>query len=233
MFCFFYYNLNMRGRPITKIELIAIKKLRETGHSLPEICKILKRRSSTIHRFAKNVKVLPEYVNILRQKQGGSMKRSKKLWQKSVTQVKELLKKITHRDKLFILAALYWGEGTKKELNIINSDPKLIRVFISCLEEIGIKKNDLRISLRIYDNIDSNKAKEYWSKVCGINKTNILNVNVLIGKKIGKLPFGMCRVRVTKSAKSFKLIMSMIGFIKSQIIPAPIVQWIERGTPKP
>lgn len=208
----------MKGRPVTKEEIIKIKKLREIGHSLPEICKILKRRSSTVHRYAKDVVVLPEYKNILRQKQGGSIKRAEKSWKIADNKAVALLEKINRRDKLFILAALYWGEGTKRELNIINSDPKLIQVFIACLEEIGIKRKDLRVTLRIYGDLGIAKVKKYWAEICGISIKSILSVNVLKGKKIGKLSYGMCRVRVTKSAESFKLIMSMIEFIKSDII---------------
>lgn len=208
----------MRGKLVTKSEIDKIKSLRETGHSLQEICKVLKRGNSTVHRFAKNVTILPEYTNILRQKRGGSINRAKKFWKIANDKAVSLLKQINKRDKLFILAALYWGEGTKRELNIINGDPKLIQVFIACLEEIGIGRKDLRVTLRIYGDLEIKKAKEYWAKICGINTKKILNVNILNGKKTGKLPYGMCRVRVTKSAGSFKLIMSMIDFIKTKII---------------
>jgi hypothetical protein len=208
----------MNGKPVTKTEIKKIKKLRETGHSLPEICRSLQRGSSIVHKFAKDVTVFPKYISVLRQKQGGSFNRSKKLWKTAENEAVTLLKKIDKRDKLLVLASLYWGEGTKNELNIINSDPKLIQVFISCLKEIGIKENDLRISLRLYNDININEAKKYWAKICKINIKNILSVNILRGKKTGKLPYGMCRIRVTKGGKSFKLIMSMIEFIKSQII---------------
>lgn len=208
----------MRGKPITKNEIKEIRRLRKTGHSLPEICKALNRGGSTVHRFAKDVVVIPKYVNILKQKQGGSINRSKNFWKKSKDKAAILLRRVSNRDKLFILASLYWGEGTKSELNIINSDPSLIKVFILCLKEIGIKKNDIRISLRIYDSIDIDDAKKYWAKVCEIDVNNILSVNILKGKKVGKLKYGMCRVRVTKSAESFKLIISMIEFIKIQIL---------------
>lgn len=207
----------MHGKLVTKNEINKIKRLRETGHSLPEICRALRRRSSTVHRFAKDVVILPEYRIILRQKQGGSINRAKEFWKKATNRAAFLLKKVTARDKLFILAALYWGEGAKKEFNIINSDPKLIQATISCLKEIGVKKRDLRISLRIYTDINITEAKKYWAKICGINTNAILNVNILSGKKTGKLPFGMCRVRITKGAEFFKLIMSMINFIKLQI----------------
>lgn len=207
----------MRGKPIAKKEIEKIIALRQTGHSLPEICRELKRRNSTVHRFIKNVVVLPEYINLLKQKQGGSINRSKKLWKESELKAIKLLGKIKKRDKFFILAAIYWGEGTKKELSLINSDPALIRVFLSCLEEIGINKKDLRVSLRIYENIKIDEAKKYWASICGIRMENILNVNILKGKKLGKLPYGMCRIRISKSGPYFKLIMSMIKIIKSKI----------------
>lgn len=216
-----WYALIMRGVLVTKREINKIRKLREKGHSLPEICRALKRGGSTVYKFAKDVVVLPEYFDSLKQKQGGSKNRSRIFWERAETKASCLLKKINKRDKLFVLAALYWGEGTKKELNIINSDPKLIQVFISCLQEVGVSKSGLRISLRVYKDINIDEAKKYWAKICGINKEHILNVNILAGKKIGKLPYGMCRIRVTKGAEAFKLIMSMIEFIKSQIIMPP------------
>ncbi|MFA6159743.1 MAG: hypothetical protein WC678_01475 [Parcubacteria group bacterium] len=207
----------MNGKKITKKEANQIKNLRKKGHSISEICTVLERGKSTVQRYIKGVVVLPEFVDILKKKQGGSIARAEKLWKESEYNARRLLKKISKKEKLLILAAIYWGEGTKKELNIINSDPDLIRVFISCIKEIGVDKNDLRVSIRIYDNININEAKKYWAKVCGINIKNIINVNVLKGKKEGKLLYGMCRVRVTNGAKSFKLIISMIKFIKKQL----------------
>lgn len=208
----------MNGKIVTKKEANQIKSLRQRGYSISEICKILGRGKSTIQRYVKKVVVLPEFADTLKRKQGGSIVRAERLWKESEYEAKKLLKKISKKEKLLILAAIYWGEGTKKELNIINSDPDLIRVFISCIKEIGVNQNDLRVSIRIYDSINIDEAKKYWAKVCGVNIKNIINVNVLKGKKEGKLPFGMCRVRVTNGAKSFKLIISMIKFIKNQLV---------------
>ncbi len=207
--------------------------MRETGHSLPEICKLLDRGGSTVFKYAKDVVVFPEYLGILKEKQGGSKARSKKQWNNSADRADNLLKKIGKRDKLLILASLYWGEGTKSGLDMINSDPLMVRVFIECLVEIGVRRKDLRISIRIYDDIDRFDAKKYWAGICGVDMEKILSINTIKGKKIGKLPYGMCRVRVTKGNEHFKLIMSMITFIKLQLIPASIVQRIEQGTPKP
>jgi hypothetical protein len=48
--------------------------------------------------------------------------------------------------------------------------------------------------------------------------SQIRSVNILKGKKVGKLEYGMCRVRVTKGERHFKLIMSMIDLIKSHLL---------------
>ena len=207
----------MRGKPVTKKEVETFVRLRQTGHSLPEIKKATGRGSATVFKYIQNVKVLEEYKQILRTKQGGSKARAEKGWKESSQRATRLLGTLTERDKLIILATLYWGEGTKRELNIINSDPELLRVFIECLLLIGVTRDMLRVTLRIFEDGSQKEAKRYWSQALKIPENSILGVNILEGKKLGKLKYGMCRVRVTKGAPHFKLIMSMIELLKSKI----------------
>ncbi len=61
------------------------------------------------------------------------------------------------------------------------------------------------------------KVKSFWAKIIGIDKKLFKGTDILIGKKNGKLEYGMCRIRVRKAGKHFKLIMSMIDLIKSKI----------------
>jgi hypothetical protein len=118
---------------------------------------------------------------------------------------------------MLILACLYWGEGNKTELNLINSDPNLIRVFVNCLKRLGVKDEDLLVSARIYEDLNPEKVKLFWAKTLRIHKDLIRSINVLNGKKLGKLKYGMCRVRVRKGARYFKIIMSVIDLIKSRL----------------
>lgn len=192
-------------------------KLRKTGHSLPEIRKVVARGNSTVFKYIKNVKVLPEYKDILRSKQGGSRNRSEKEWILASKKAKDILPVVATQGRLLILAALYWGEGTKSELNIINSDPELLRVFVECLLGIGVTRDMLRVTIRVYEDTPETGARKYWAGILGIPEKSILGVDVLKGEKNGKLKYGMCRVRVVKGAPYFKLIMSMIELIKSKI----------------
>lgn len=211
------FRKNMRGKTVTEKEIGIMIRLRQTGHSLPEICRMTLRGSATVFRHVKNVKVLPEYVEILKSKQGGSKVRAQKEWAVSLKKAQKILNEINSKDKLLILAALYWGEGTKRELNIINSDPELLRVFVECLAEIGVTRDMLRTSIRIYEDMSEIKVRQYWSRVLNISEKSILGTEILKGKKYGKLEYGMCRIRITKSAPHFKLVMSMIELMKSKI----------------
>ena len=114
----------------------------------------------------------------------------------------------------------------------MNSDPGLIKVFVGCLYEIGVPKDNIKINLRLHDDIDRNKAIIFWAKLLSIEPARIGKIEVIQGKKTGKLKYGMCRVRVAKSATYFKLIMSLISIIKTRF-DAAVVQRIEQGTPKP
>ena len=204
------------GKPrLTDVQIEQIVNLRKTGHSLNEIKKISGRANDTVFKYIKGVKILPEFVDVLRFKQGGSKNRCLEKWQIAKEKAKNLFSKFGRKEKLVALACLYWGEGNKKELNLINGDPYLIRFFIECLKEIGIGKDLLKITIRIYEDVNKNQAVKFWADFLGLPENKISNVNILKGKKVGKLKHGMCRVRVKKGAEYFKLIISMIDLMKS------------------
>ena len=188
-----------------------IIELRKSGFSLNEIHKIVPIGRTTIYSYLKDLKTDFDLRNT------GSVRKSKREWGESRVTATDYIKKISAEGRMLVMACLYWGEGNKRELNLINSDPNLIRVFVNCLVDLGIKKEDLLISIRIYEDIDLENAKSFWAKTVGVKKDLIRSVNILKGKKIGKLEYGMCRIRVRKGGKYYKILISMIDLIKSQI----------------
>lgn len=203
---------------LTKSEIDQIKNLRETGHSLGEIKTALKRGYGTIYRYIKDISILPEYQDAWRIKRGASKARSIRNWQKAELEVEELFKgDISFREKLLILSSLYWGEGNKTELNLINGDPTLVRVFISCLKELGVTAERLKISVRLFEEIDIKEAVDFWIKTLDLPRNSVISINVIKGKKKGKLKYGMCRIRVEKGGQYFKMIMSMVSLIRTRI----------------
>lgn len=182
-----------------------------------EIKRVVNIGYGTIYRYIKDVPILPEYAEQWKIKRGGSKNKSIKGWNESKLVAKKIVSKLDSRDRMLILACLYWGEGNKTELNLINGDPALVRVVIRCLKELGISNSEINLSLRLFSDIDKEDAVKFWVESTGLNKSNIIRFEIIEGKKVGKLAHGMCRVRVRKGARHFKLIMSVIDLIKSEI----------------
>lgn len=226
-----YYILIMVRNRVDEFELRKIRDMRRKGYSIGEIAKDMRRGQTTIIRHIKGVKVLPEHIAKWKSKRGGSANRAINRRQKSLSIALKKLGALGNRDQLLIAACLYWGEGSKREFGFTNTDPRLIKAFLKCLYALGLEKERLKISIRIYEDIDSKKAKSYWAKVIGISASDIGSVNVLEGKKKGKLPFGMCRIRLVNGNDYFNLMMATIQIICNNY--ALVAQWIEPRTPKP
>lgn len=203
----------------SEIIISKIIELRSKGNSISEISVCTGKSRSVVSKYIQGVGVLPQYKEILKRKQGGSKIRSEDSWLKSKENAKKIIKELRLRDKIFLLIGIYWGEGTKRELNIINSDPILLLAFLDTIKEIGVTKNRIRASVRLYDNINQCKAISYWSNILKLKKSQFFKIELIKGNKVGKLKFGMCRLRVEKSSKEFKLLMSLINVVKDKILP--------------
>lgn len=210
----------MNGRKVSLGEIRKIRLLRSHGYSIIEIGSELKRPKTTIFRHIQNVEILPEFLKNWAGKRGGSRKRKTLKEIKSLEEAKGLIQKLSYREKFILLSALYWGEGSKGDFGLSNTDPNLIRVFIACLNDVfKIDKTKLRVSIRIYEDLDREKCLDFWSKITGIQKENFVNVNILPGKKKGKLEYGMCRIRVVKGGDFLKSIISINKVITDLIVP--------------
>ena len=204
----------MRGIKTSLIIIKQVQKLRSKGYSILEISKKVGKSKSIISKYTQKVNILPRYQKILKAKQGGSKWKSSLEWKEAQIKSKNLIKNISQKEKLLILASLYWGEGTKSELNIINSDFNMLKIVVSCLKDLGIVDSEIKATIRIYEDLDFKNVVKFWSKALNLPQECFKNVNILKGKKAGKLKNGMCRIRVEKSSRYFKLIMSLIERIK-------------------
>lgn len=195
-------------------------KLRETGHSLPEIKRLTKRGYGSIYSHIKNVSILPEHKSSWEIKRGGNQRRSKERWEQArQAALKNFPDRLSPQEYLTIAACLYWGEGSKQEFGLINSDPLMIKTMVRCLQELSIPKSRLRIGVRIYEDIDRNQAVAFWAKIINVPREQITSINILRGKKSGKLKHGMCRLRIIKGQDVFKLLQCTIKEITLRIAP--------------
>lgn len=207
----------MAKKPLSKNQIERIVKLRKNGHSLPEIRNITGHGKATIYKYIRDVKILQKF-----KKRWNSLKKSSVLrmlegQMKARVEMESQISKISTRDKIIIISCLYWAEGNKKDFILSNTDPVLIKCFVKYLSAIGVKKDDLRITIRVYEDINIKEACKFWANVVGISINEIRNVNILQGKKKGKLRYGMCRVRVIKGSYYLKLIEAVKEIIGKNI----------------
>ena len=204
----------MKKTRLTQEEIKLIISLRKRGNTLSDIIKIVPKAKSTIHSYIKEVIPYNKFRSQLAEKRYGTKRKAEREWLFSKNQVKNKIGKISGRDLILIAGMLYWGEGNKNELNLINSDSDLIRVFIKGLLFLGVDRSRIKISLRLFSDIDEKVAKDFWLSKLGLNDCQLGLTEWRDGKKSGKLPYGMCRLRVIKGGLYFKQLISIIDLIK-------------------
>lgn len=200
---------------IPKETIKQIKLLRQRGYSLPEIKKEVKVGHGSVFRYIQGVKISPEYKQIWYSKRGGSLKRMKLAEKEAEKKALASIDNLSNKEKKIFLSALYWGEGNKKDFNLINSDPDLIKVFINGLTGLfNVKKEDLKISIRIFEDLDKHECLKFWSTITGVPINKFVRVNIIKGRKKGKLSHGMCRIRVKRGGNLLKYVIA----IKKRIV---------------
>jgi len=192
-----------------------IQDLRSRGWSINKIYSRYNLGYGTVYRYIKDVKILPEYIDKWKKSYTGSTIRMNRDIDKARKQAQKIVNELSVKEKILFLAALYWGEGSKKDLNLINSDPDLIRIFLKGIRSyLKVPDNKIKINIRIFEDMDKEKCIKYWLNVTSLKSSNISNMDILKGKKKGKLEYGICRIRVLKGG----FVLKYLKAIKDEVV---------------
>ena len=142
---------------------------------------------------------------------------------------------LSKEDLLLSGALLYWAEGYKRPrvrdgneitahtISFVNSDPDMIRVFISFLKiVIGIEQKNIRATMRLYAHINERLALSYWASVTGLSSEAFRKTTFLISgasksrRPYNRLPYGTLQIEVQRTDK-FNELMGLIQGVKEQI----------------
>lgn len=196
------------------------RELRQRGWSMPEIKAYTKIGYGTIFRYIKDVLILPKYRESWLVKRGGSRKRKLNKEIEAKQNAKNIIDNLNSKEKIIFLSALYWGEGSKGDFCLINGDPELIGTFVrGLIDSFSVKKESIRVTVRIYEDLDEMRCLQFWSNVTTIPAQDFLNTEIIKGKEFGKMPYGMCRIRVSKGGDLLKLVKAINKEIVSIFSP--------------
>jgi hypothetical protein len=77
---------------------------------------------------------------------------------------------------------LYWCEGSKREddrrVEFVNSDPRMISVFMRYLRAKDIDEARIRPRMTIHIQDDETECREYWKKVTSLKDFNFISTVV-------------------------------------------------------
>ena len=132
--------------------------------------------------------------------------------------------KLSFRETKLHLAGLmlYWGEGVKAlpwVVDFVNSDKKMILIFLSMLRKVyQVKESKLRILLYCYANQNPKELIYFWSKLLKIPKKQFIKPYIrqdFKPEKINKMPHGVIHIRYCDK-KLFSQIMREIDIIANR-----------------
>jgi transcriptional regulator with XRE-family HTH domain len=225
------------SKPVQKAK---VWKLRKLGLSIKEIAKRQRVSVGSVSNWCKDIKLSPAQIRKLKENARNpyygkravylaSLKRKlnskiKRLRKSGVRQIGEL----TKREFFLAGAALYWGEGFKKDkqAGLANLDPDLIKFFIRWLKLcFGYKQSDLiaRITINNSHRYRVDKIHKYWSKQIGIpiKEFKKPTFQKFKWKKIYKNPekyYGVLRIKVRKSRDFLRKIDGFLEGLKQNSV---------------
>jgi len=134
-----------------------------------------------------------------------------------------LVKGDTELSLFYLGIGLYLGEGDKRDkghIKLANTDPKILNTFLMFLRKIcGVRESKIKAELNIFDDVDVNKAIDFWRKNTGISRDQLKNVQIRKGKggsyknksQYGTLSIYVCNTKLKKIINRWCL-ESLINF---------------------
>ncbi|MBL1107243.1 hypothetical protein JK361_21995 [Streptomyces sp. 5-8] len=126
---------------------------------------------------------------------------------------------MSERELFMTGVALYWAEGAKdkpyarrENVQFVNSDPGVIRIYLAWLDLLGVERERLRCRVMIHATGDVEGAKHYWAGLVGIDahafqRTTIKKHNPkTVRKNVGENYRGCLVISVLQGADLYRRI---------------------------
>jgi len=136
--------------------------------------------------------------------------------------------KVSKRDLWMIGLGLWIGEGSKtmEQIRLVNSDPRVVRLFIRWLREIcELQDENITIAMHLYPDSDELSSMKYWMNITKLPKRQFRKTQIdrRLDKqhlKIGRTPYGTLHISVASNNnpdKGVRLYRRMLGWISGVI----------------
>lgn len=148
------------------------RRLRAESRTLAEIAATLGVAKSSVSVWVRDVDFTPRPRSNARRRGPNRLQLAKQADIDSALEWgRETIATLSERDFLIAGAALYAGEGAKRDGSILfaNSDPRMVLLFVRWLRHFfPIDESRLRMRLYLHEGLDLEAATLFWSRLTGI-----------------------------------------------------------------
>jgi hypothetical protein len=126
---------------------------------------------------------------------------------------------MSERDLFMSGVALYWAEGAKdkpyarrENVQFVNSDPGVIRIFLAWLDLLGVERGRLRYRVMIHMTADAEGAEKFWAGLAGVDVSSFQRTTLkkhnpkTTRKNVGENYRGCLVISVLRSADLYRRI---------------------------
>ncbi|HEY9437533.1 MAG TPA: hypothetical protein VIS29_02565 [Streptomyces sp.] len=211
-------------RPRAKDDLRAkARELRQQGMTYDQIQVELGCSKSSISLWVRDLpKPEPRYTEkerLARMNAGLASLRASQDQERLETKriAQESMGELSDRELFIAGVTLYWAEGMKdksysrrESLLFINSDPNVIKVYLSWLDLLGVAQERLHLRVSIHESANVKEAESFWSGLTGVPRADFMKATLkkhnpkTTRKNTGEAYRGCLVIYVTKSAELYR-----------------------------
>lgn len=106
---------------------------------------------------------------------------------------------------------LYWGEGdklTKYSTAITNTDPDLIRLYVSFLKNAcRIPEEKIKAHVLVYPDLNEENCRKYWARESSIKLSHFTKSTTILGRhKTRRMRYGVCMIGISSTYLKVKML---------------------------
>ena len=224
-------------------ELKKSRELRKEGYSLGEISKLLKVSKGSVSLWVRDVEMPEDKKLELLERTENKLTLSIKSANLANTEKFKYLRELYQEEgrklaklndpHFFSGCMLYWAEGNKSRRDLVftNSDPNMLKYFISfLLKYFNIEYKDISISCLYYSTnlVETNEVEKYWINILKFPVTCLRKTTINRTKRTSnkerqeRTKYGVLRIKIG----SVKILQMIYGALQ-EIANFSNKDWIE------
>lgn len=214
-------------------------QLRQKGESIREIAKKLKISKSSASIWCRDIILTYDQIQKLHDRMvtksyAGRMKGARMQYERRLRRIQEawengvkIIGKLSERDLLIALIALYWGEGSKKTrvFAVSNSDPEMVKFIVEAIIRLWkVNKEEFifRVGVNKIHKERDQEIKEYWRRITKSSIDQFRKTTFIKAKNKKKYlnfttHYGTLTIKIRKSTNIYYNLMGLISAVGNGI----------------